>query len=71
MMLFVRDNEMRAEGRAEGIKEGLRKGEILQTIKLYRQLLHSDDEQIKAVIMKDFNISEEEAEKYMTETVPA
>ena len=71
MMLFVRDNEMRAEGRAEGIKEGLRKGEILQTIKLYRQLLNSDDEQIKAVIMKDFNISEEEAAKYMAETVPA
>ena len=67
LSLYARDNEMRAEGREEGLKEG----QILQTVKLYRSLLHSDDEQIKNVIMRDFDLSEAEADEYLIQPAVA
>ena len=75
LSLYARDNEMRAEGReegrVEGREEGLKEGQILQTVKLYRSLLHSDDEQIKNVIMRDFELSEAEADEYLIQPAVA
>ena len=71
LSLYARDNEMRAEGREEGREEGLKEGQILQTVKLYRSLLHSDDEQIKNVIMRDFDLSEAEADEYLIQPAVA
>ena len=64
---YIRDNEIKAEGREEGRKEG----EITQTIKLYRSLLNADDDQIRNVIMKDFNLSVDEANAYLIQPVTA
>lgn len=64
---YIRNNEIKAEGREEGRKEG----EITQTIKLYRSLLNADDDQIRNVIMKDFNLSVDEANAYLIQPVTA
>ena len=53
MMLNMRDNEIREEGREEGRMEG----RILQTIKIYRDLVHYSDEQIINTVMKEFKES--------------
>ena len=52
-------SNIRAEGRAEG--------QILQAVKMYRLLVHYSDEQILNAIMKEFSLSKEEAEKYISE----
>lgn len=61
MMLNMRDNEIREEGREEGRMEG----RILQTIKIYRDLVHYSDEQIIETVMKEFNLTKKEAESYL------
>lgn len=63
--------EGRMEGRMEGRKEGRKEGEITQTVKLYRTLLKADDDQIRNVIMKDFNLTEDEANAYLLQPVTA
>ena len=68
---YIRDNEIKAEGREEGREEGRKEGEITQTIKLYRSLLNADDDQIRNVIMKDFNLSVDEANAYLIQPVTA
>ena len=68
---YIRDNERKAEGREEGREEGRKEGEITQTIKLYRSLLNADDDQIRNVIMKDFNLSVDEANAYLIQPVTA
>ena len=62
MMLYVRDNEMIAKGH----KEGLQEGRIIQAITMYRELVHFNDSQIISAIMSKFNLSREEAEKYVS-----
>ena len=62
MMLYVRDNEMIAKGH----KEGLQEGRIIQAITMYRELVHFNDSQIISAIMLKFNLSREEAEKYVS-----
>ena len=57
MMLNMRDNEIREEGREEG--------KILQTIKMYRDLVHYSDEQIIETVMKEFKLTKKEAESYL------
>ena len=70
MMLYVRDNEMIAKGHKEGLEQGLQQGlqqgQIIQAIKMYRELVHFNDSQIISAIMSKFNLSREEAEKYVS-----
>ena len=61
MWLNMRDNEIRAEGRDEGRKEGM----VFQAVKMYRDLTSLSDSQIMEKIMSDFQLSREQAEKYL------
>ena len=71
MELFKEEGreEGRAEGREEGLQEGLQegltKGQILQAIKMYRNWVHYNDEQILDAIQTEFSLSPEEAEYYL------
>ncbi len=56
-------SEAKTLGRAEGRAEG----QIIQAIKMYRVLVHYDDGQIINAIMADFNLSRNDAEKYLSE----
>ena len=56
MMLYIRDNEMRAEGRAEG--------KILGAIGIMRDDGKTDDEIITRLMSK-FKLTLEEAEEYV------
>lgn len=62
---LIQEREKNAEirGRQEGIQEGIRQG-ILGTVNAMRSLNHNNDE-IKLVIMKNYDLSEETAEKYL------
>ena len=53
------------EGLTKGLQEGLTKGQILQAIKMYRNWVHYNDEQILAAIQTEFSLSPEEAEYYL------
>ena len=53
------------EGLTKGLQEGLTKGQILQAIKMYRNWIHYNDEQILAAIQTEFSLSPEEAEYYL------
>ena len=57
MWLNMRDNEIRAEGRKEGM--------VFQAVKMYRDLTSLSDAQIIDKIMSDFQLSREQAEKYL------
>ena len=64
-----RDAEIRGkrEGRQEGIREGIREGRqegIQGTVDILHSLGHSEEE-IKTVIMQKYDLSDEEAEKYL------
>ena len=56
-----------SNARAEGKAEGRAEGQILQAVKMYRMLVHYNDEQILSAVMKEFSLSKEEAEKYISE----
>ena len=58
----------RREGREEGREEGMREGRVLQTISIYREELHFDDEEIQNRIQTRFQLSKEEAERYIVES---
>ena len=70
-MLLTEYNEIetmelfKEEGREEGLQEGLTKGQILQAIKMYRNWVHYNDEQILDAIQTEFSLSPEEAEYYL------
>lgn len=57
MWLNMRDNEIRAEGRKEGM--------VFQAVKMCRDLTSLSDAQIIDKIMSDFQLSREQAEKYL------
>ena len=61
MWLNMRDNEIRAEGRDEGRKKGM----VFQAVKMYRDLTSLSDSQIMEKIISDFQLSREQAEKYL------
>ncbi len=52
------------EGRQEGRQEGIREGIIRGAVDVLKSLGHSDEE-IKTVIMRKYDLSDEEAEKYL------
>ena len=54
-----------SKGLQEGLQEGLTKGQILQAIKMYRNWVHYNDEQILDAIQNEFSLSPEEAEYYL------
>lgn len=54
--------------RREGREEGMREGRILQTISIYREELHLDDNEIQDRIQSRFQLSEEEAGRYIVES---
>lgn len=62
----VREGELRGERRGEqrGEQRGERHGRILERIEILRDVGYSNDE-IKAVIMKKFNLDEAEAMAYL------
>ena len=51
--------------REDGRKEGIEEGRIKQAIKMYRDLVRYNDEQILAAICEEFDLSPEEAETYI------
>ena len=51
--------------KAEGLNEGLQQGKILQTISMYHELSDFDNTRICQEIMTKFNLTREEADKYM------
>lgn len=53
--------------REEGREEGRVEGEIFQAIKMYRKLVHYNDEQILDAIQTEFGLSREVAEEYLTQ----
>ena len=57
--------EGRAEGREEGRAEGQAEGRVMQAIKMYRVLAKYDDAQILDAICNDFNLSAQDAKKYI------
>ena len=72
----LRESETKGfkKGHEEGLEEGREEGRILQAVKMYRVLAHYNDKQILDAVMKDFNLSEQDAEKYMAwekEVAPA
>lgn len=54
--------------RREDREEGMREGRVLQTISIYREEMHLDDEEIQKRIQTRLQLSEEEAEKYIVES---
>ena len=54
----------RQEGREEGIAEGVAKG-IEKIIEIYREELNFEDEIIVQKLMKKYDLTREEAEKYL------
>ena len=52
------------KGREEGIAEGLAKG-IEKIIEIYREELNFEDEIIVQKLMKKYDLTKEEAEKYL------
>ena len=65
MMLWVRDNEMRAEGRIEGRAEGA----ISEAILIYHDEMHLSSDAIVQKIMSRFNLGEEAAREYVAGTL--
>ncbi len=61
MMLWVRDNEMRAEGRAEGA--------ISEAILIYHDEMNLSSDAIVQKIMSRFSLGEEAARKYVASTL--
>ena len=53
------------DARREGREEGREEGRVLQSIDIYREEMHLDDEQIKQKIMDKFSLDESEAKQYM------
>ncbi len=64
MMLWVRDNEMRAEGREEGIAVG-----IAEAILIYHDEMNLSSDVIVQRIMSRFNLSEISAREYVASTL--
>ena len=66
-MLLTEYNEAEAMElfREDGRKEGIEEGRIKQAIKMYRDLVRYNDEQILAAICEEFDLSPEEAETYI------
>ena len=54
----------RQEGREEGIAEGVAKG-IEKIVEIYREELNFEDEIIVQKLMKKYDLTREEAEKYL------
>jgi predicted transposase/invertase (TIGR01784 family) len=61
MMLWVRDNEMRAEGRAEGA--------ISEAILIYHDEMNLSSDAIVQKIMSRFSLGEEAAREYVASTL--
>ena len=61
MMLWVRDNEMRAEGRAEGA--------ISEAILIYHDEMNLSSDAIVQKIMSRFSLGEESAREYVASTL--
>ena len=62
-VIQLRDQENVEKGLKTGLKEGLRKG-IQVTIDTLREFGHGEEE-IKAAIMRKYDISAEEVESYL------
>ena len=62
-------NDRERDGKEEGIKEGKREGEIVGVIKLYHDEQHLATAEIVSKIMKRFDLTKEEAEGYVKETL--
>jgi predicted transposase YdaD len=80
MMLWVRDNEMRAEGREEGRAEGREEGRaegreegraegIAEAILIYHDEMNLSSDVIVQRIMSRFNLSEISAGEYVASTL--
>jgi predicted transposase/invertase (TIGR01784 family) len=80
MMLWVRDNEMRAEGREEGRAEGREEGRaegreegraegIAEAILIYHDEMNLSSDVIVQRIMSRFNLSEISAREYVASTL--
>jgi hypothetical protein len=63
MLLWVRDNEMRAEGYSEGFSEGA----ITDAIQIYNDEMHLTVEEITKKIMSRFGLDEKTALDYIAE----
>jgi flagellar biosynthesis/type III secretory pathway protein FliH len=72
MMLWVRDNEMRAEGREEGRAEGREEGRaegMAEAILIYHDEMNLSSDVIVQRIMSRFNLSEISAGEYVASTL--
>jgi predicted transposase/invertase (TIGR01784 family) len=71
MLLWVRDNEMRAEGysegHSEGFSEGFSEGAITDAIQIYNDEMHLTVEEITKKIMSRFGLDEKTALDYIAE----
>ena len=64
-----RERDGKEEGIKEGKREGKREGEIVGVIKLYHDEQHLATAEIVSKIMKRFDLTKEEAEGYVKETL--
>jgi hypothetical protein len=67
MLLWVRDNEMRAEGYSEGYSVGRSEGAIPVAIQIYNEEMHLTTEEITKKIMSRFGLDEKTALDYIAE----
>jgi predicted transposase/invertase (TIGR01784 family) len=71
MLLWVRDNEMRAEGysegHSEGFSDGFSEGAITDAIQIYNDEMHMTVEEITRKIMSRFGLDEKTALDYIAE----
>ena len=67
MMLYIRDNEMRAEGRKEGRKEGHEEGTKERSLNLYRLGISIEN------IAAGANVSTDQVRRWIAEanSIPA
>lgn len=64
MKLFLLEQDIFEQGKQEGVKQGIQQGMIISQVKILKEFNVCKSDIIKR-IKEEFNLSEEEAKKYL------